>query len=181
MMRKLCRKILFGWMKFKVKVTEPQPDKYIIALAPHTSNWDFLIGLLYSRALGMKCDFMMKKSWFFWPLGYLMRALGGVPVERNKRMSLTDQLAKTAKDRKSFHLCITPEGTRKPVTEWRKGFYYIALKAEIPILLYAIDYEKKMITCTKSIMPDGNFDAQMQIIKTYYKDIKGKHPEKFAV
>ena len=73
--------------------------------------------------MGFKCRFMMKKFWFFWPLGYLMRALGGIPVERSKKMSLTDQMAQQALEHEEFHLCITPEGTRKPVTEWKKGFY----------------------------------------------------------
>ena len=110
MKQALCRKILTGWMGYTIHVTEPQPAKYVIALAPHTSNWDFVIGLLYSRAMGFKCRFMMKKFWFFWPLGYLMRALGGIPVERSKKMSLTDQMAQQALEHEEFHLCITPEG-----------------------------------------------------------------------
>lgn len=181
MFKKLSKKILTGWMGYKINVTEQHPNKYIIALAPHTSNWDFIIGLLYSRAMSVKCDFMMKKSWFFWPMGYLMRALGGIPVERSKKMSLTDQLAKVAKERNIFHLCITPEGTRKRVTEWKKGFYYIALKAEIPILLYAIDYKKKLIECKKTIIPNGNFEEQMAEIKEYFRHVIGKHPNNFAV
>ncbi len=181
MIQGLCKKILTGWMGYKINVTIPHPQKYIIALAPHTSNWDFVLGILYSRSMGFKCDFMMKKSWFFWPMGYIMKALGGIPVERSKKMSLTDQLAKVAKERETFHLCITPEGTRKRVTEWKKGFYYIALKAEIPILLYAIDYKKKLIECTKIIMPNGNFEEQIIEIKEYFKNTIGKIPQNFAV
>ncbi|MCQ2197845.1 MAG: 1-acyl-sn-glycerol-3-phosphate acyltransferase [Bacteroidaceae bacterium] len=181
MIKGLSKRILTKWMGFKINVTIPHPEKYIIALAPHTSNWDFIIGILYSRAMGFKCDFMMKKSWFFWPLGYIMKGLGGIPVERNKKMSLTDQLAKVAKSRKTFHLCITPEGTRKRVTEWKKGFYYIALKAEIPILLYAIDYKKKLIECTKMITPNGNFDEQIAEIKEYFRYTIGKIPKNFAI
>ncbi|MBQ0049115.1 MAG: 1-acyl-sn-glycerol-3-phosphate acyltransferase [Bacteroidales bacterium] len=181
MFKALCKKILMGWMGFKINVDQPHPQKYIIALAPHTSNWDFIIGILYSRSHGFRCDFMMKKAWFFWPMGYLMRALGGVPVERSKKMSLTDQLAQAAQKRNEFHLCITPEGTRKPVKEWKKGFYYIALKANLPILLYALDYEKKLITCTKTIIPNGNYEEQMAEIKEYFKDTRGKYPEKFCV
>ena len=181
MKQALCRKILTGWMGYTMHVTEPQPAKYVIALAPHTSNWDFVIGLLYSRAMGFKCRFMMKKFWFFWPLGYLMRALGGIPVERSKKMSLTDQMAQQALEHEEFHLCITPEGTRKPVTEWKKGFYYIALKAELPILLYALDYEKKEIRCTKTLIPNGNIEEQMEEIKEYFREVKGKKPERFAL
>lgn len=181
MIQAICKKILTGWMGYRVNVTQPQPDKYVIALAPHTSNWDFIIGNLYCRAMGFKCNFMMKKQWFFWPLGYVMKALGGIPVERSKKMSLTDQMAQQAKERDTFHLCITPEGTRKPVTEWKKGFYYIALKADIPVLLYALDYEKKLISCTKTIHPNGNIEEQMAEIKDYYKNVIGKIPANFAV
>ena len=150
-----------------------------VALAPHTSNWDFLMGQLYSRAEGFRCEFMMKKEWFFWPLGPLFRRMGGIPVERKKHTSLTDQLAELARERETFGLCITPEGTRKPVAEWKRGFYYIAQKAEIPILLYGLDYGKKRIVCTRVIMPNGDVEAQMKEIRDYFKDFKGKHPENY--
>ena len=166
-----------GWT---ADVSVQQPQKYIIALAPHTSNWDFLMGQLYCRAEGFRCDFMMKKEWFFWPLGPLFKSWGGIPVERNKKTSLTDQLAQTAKERDTFHLCVTPEGTRKAVTDWKKGFYYIALKADIPILLYGLDYNTKRIVCTKMIHPTGDFDTQMVEIKDYFKDFKGKHQSNYA-
>lgn len=166
-----------GW---KAVVTVPMTDKYIIALAPHTSNFDFILGILYSRAMGFRCDFLMKKEWFFWPMGLLMRKLGGIPVYRSKKMSMTDQLAGVARERKTFHLCITPEGTRSRTEEWKKGFYYIALKAGLPILLYGIDFPTKTIYCTKEIIPDGNLEEQMKEIKIYFKDFRGKHPEKFT-
>ena len=167
-----------GW---KCEVSETIGKKGIIALAPHTSNFDFILGILYSRAEGIKSNFLMKKEWFFWPVGCIMRKLGGIPVYRSKKMSLTDQLAKVANERESFLLCITPEGTRSRVEEWKRGFYYIALKANLPIWLYGIDYSTKTIKCTKTIIPDGNIEEQMRLIMSYYKDFKGKHPEKFAV
>ena len=167
-----------GWTK---EITEPHPCKYIICLAPHTSNWDFMLGQVYRRAEGIKIQFMMKKEWFKWPLGGLFRRMGGIPVWRTKHSSLTDNLAATARETEMFHLCITPEGTRSKTTEWKKGFYFIALKAEIPILLYGIDYDKRLIQCTKTIVPSGDFEKDMREIKLYFKDFKGKHPEKFCV
>jgi 1-acyl-sn-glycerol-3-phosphate acyltransferase len=166
-----------GWKK---EVTESHPDKYIICLAPHTSNWDFLIGQLYSSAEGMKSNFLMKKEWFFWPLGPIFRRLGGIPVVRSKHTSMTDSLAEAARQADHFMLCITPEGTRSPNPEWKKGFYFIAQKAGIPILLYGMDYEKRLIRCTKTIVPNGDIDSQMGDIKRYYKDFKGKKPENFT-
>lgn len=181
MIRKFCSFLLFKLMGWKTNVTVPMGDKYIIALAPHTSNFDFILGILYSRAIGMQSHFLMKKEWFFWPVGILMRKLGGIPVYRNKKTSMTDQLAQIARQSKTFHLTITPEGTRSLREEWKKGFYYIALKAQIPILLYGVDYPTKQICCTKSIIPDGDIDKQMKEIKLYFKDFKGRHPEKFSI
>ena len=167
-----------GWT---TEVTEDHPDKFIICLAPHTSNWDFILGLLYSRARGMQCNFMMKKEWFFWPLGPIFRSLGGIPVYRQKKTSMTDAMAEAAKAAKTFHLCITPEGTRSRTADWKKGFYFIALKAGLPILLYGVDYTQKRIVCTKTIIPSGDLDRDMRDIKVYYKDFKGKKPENFTI
>ncbi|MBF1552995.1 MAG: 1-acyl-sn-glycerol-3-phosphate acyltransferase [Prevotella salivae] len=180
MIQGFCRWLLYkklGWTKC---VTVAHPDKFIICLAPHTSNWDFIIGQLYAQAEGFKINFLMKREWFFWPLGVIFRSLGGIPVWRSKHTSMTDNLAETAKTKDSFKLCITPEGTRSPNTEWKKGFYFIALKAEIPILLYGVDYEKKKIVCTDSFTPSDNIDEDMPKIKSYFKDFKGKKPENFA-
>ena len=179
--RRFCAWLLYKRMGWTKEVREPHPDKYIICLAPHTSNWDFLIGQLYVHAEGIKSNFLMKKEWFVWPLGPLFKAMGGIPVWRSKHTSMTDNLAQTAKDAKQFHLCITPEGTRSLNPEWKKGFYFIASKAQIPILLYGMDYEKRHIQCTKTILPTGDIDKEMREIKLYFKDFKGKHPELFTI
>lgn len=177
----LSHKILFRWLGFKEIVTVPMPSKCIVALAPHTSNWDFIIGNLYSRATGFHCDFLMKKEWFFWPMGILMRRLGGIPVYRDKKMHATDVIAEQAIAADKFRLCITPEGTRKAQPEWKKGFYYIALKAQMPILLYGLDFKERKIVCTKTIIPNGDIDTQMQEIKEYYKGFTGLHPKQFTI
>lgn len=171
----LCKR--WGWT---IDVTQDHPDKYIICLAPHTSNWDFVIGQLYSGARGIKSNFLMKKEWFFWPLGPIFRSLGGIPVYRKKHTSMTDSMAETARQSDVFHLCITPEGTRARVEEWKKGFYFIAHKAVLPILLYGVDYERRLIRCTKTIIPNGDFEGQMREIKLYFKDFRGKNPENFT-
>ena len=153
-------KKFFGWLLYrclgwKKEVTVEHPDKYIICLAPHTSNWDFFYGQLYNRAEGLSSNFLMKKEWFFWPLGTIFRKMGGIPVYRQKKTSMTDTLAEIARKEDSFRLAITPEGTRKANPEWKKGFYYIALSAQIPVLLYGLDYERKLIYCTRSFIPSG--------------------------
>ena len=181
MIRKFCNWLLYKKMGWTVEVTQDHPDKYIICLAPHTSNWDFILGLLYSRSIGMQSNFLMKKEWFFWPLGPIFKKLGGIPVYRQKKSSMTEAMAETAKAAKAFHLCITPEGTRSKTADWKKGFYFIALKAGMPILLYGLDYERKLIQCTKTIIPTGDLDADMRDIKVYYKDFKGKKPENVTI
>ena len=129
----------------------------------------------------MRINFLMKKEWFFWPLGIFFRKIGGIPVYRTKKSSMTDNLAEEAQRADSFQLCITPEGTRSLNPDWKKGFYYIALKAELPILLYGLDFERKLIQCTKTLVPTGDIERDMREIKQYFKDFKGKYPEKFTV
>ena len=173
--------LLYSVFKWKKEVTVEHPQKFILALAPHTSNWDFVVGICYMYAEGMRINFLMKKEWFFWPLGPIFKRLGGIPVWRSKKTNMTDNLAAQAKEMKEFRLCITPEGTRSPVSDWKKGFYYIALKAEIPILLYGADYERKLIQCTKVIVPTGDIEADMAEIKDYFRNFKGKKPENFLL
>lgn len=181
MIKKFCNWLLYKRMGWCTEITELHPQKYIICLAPHTSNWDFIIGTLYSRANGVKSHFLMKKEWFFWPLGPIFKRMGGIPVYRTKRVSMTDSMAEAAKKAETFHLCITPEGTRSRVEEWKKGFYFIALKANLPILLYGLDYERKLIQCTKTIYPSGDLEKDMREIKRYFKDFKGKILDNFTI
>lgn len=171
---------LLGW---KEHVTVPHHDKCIICVAPHTSNWDFLIAELYYRAIGRTAGFLMKKEWFFWPLGAIFRRMGGIAVERSRHTSLTDQLAEAATKATHFELAVTPEGTRSRVTAWKRGFYFIALKAQLPIMLYVIDYASKTIHCTQTLQPSGNVEADMALIMAYYRPYKDAacHPEKFAL
>lgn len=181
MLQKLCSWILYkrwGWTK---KVTIVHPEKYIICLAPHTSNWDFVLGQLYMRSEGMHINFLMKKEWFRGPLGWLFRRIGGIPVWRSKHSSMTDNLANTARNEKQFHLCVTPEGTRSPNANWKKGFYFIALKAGIPILLYGIDYQRRLIECSRLFIPTGDVEKDIHDIKDYYREFKGKYPENFLL
>lgn len=173
--------LFYGVMGWKKNITVERPAKHIVCLAPHTSNWDFIIAQLFSRAEGMKSNYLMKKEWFFWPLGPIFRSTGGIPVYRDKKSSMTDSLAEAARREETFSLTITPEGTRSHNPDWKKGFYFIAAKAEIPILLYGVDYERKLIECTRMVIPSGDIDKELPEIKQYFAGYKGKHPEKFGI
>lgn len=180
MLQKFCKWLLYKKGGWKKNVTVLHPEKFIICLAPHTSNIDFIIGQLYMRAEGMKINFLMKREWFFGPLGVLLKKIGGIPVVRSKHTRMTDNLAEIARKGKTFRLCITPEGTRSLNPNWKKGFYYIAKEAKIPVMLYGLDYKKRLIQCTKVIRPSGNIDEDMKKIKKYFNGFTGLYPEKFT-
>ena len=180
MFKSLCR-LIFRKMGWQVEMTVPYRDKCIICVAPHTSNWDFIIAELYYHSIGRTAGFLMKKEWFFWPMGVLFCSMGGIPVERSRHVSLTDRVAEAAMKADRFELAVTPEGTRSLATKWKRGFYFIALKAGLPIQLYAIDYKNKRIVCTKELVPSGDVEADMRLIMDYYRPYEGKYPGKFAV
>jgi 1-acyl-sn-glycerol-3-phosphate acyltransferase len=177
-MRKLCKWILnsTGW---KTYTTVEEPQKSVICVAPHTSNWDFLIGELSYLALGRKASFLIKDSWFIFPFNYLFEALGGVPVDRSKRTSVTQQMVDEFEKREHFHLAITPEGTRSLVHKWKMGFYHIAVQANVPIQLAYIDYGKKELAINEIFYPTGDEIADLAKIQEYYKDVQARFPEKF--
>ena len=181
MMQAICRFVyqhLLGW---KAEVSVPDFEKCIICAAPHTTNWDLIMGKLFITSIGRKSGFLMKKEWFFFPLGFIFRWMGGIPVNRDKKTSLVEQIVAKIKQSKTFRLAVTPEGTRSANPNWKKGFYYMALGANIPIVLIGIDYDRKCITAGKYLLPSGDIVKDMREIKTYFKDFKGKHPEKFDV
>lgn len=166
-----------GW---HVDITVPDYPKVIICVAPHTSNWDFVLGKLAYWSVNRQAGFLMKESWFFFPLKYLFRALGGIPVPRRRGSSLVETIV--AKYNRSTHLAlaITPEGTRSRTDKWRHGFLYIAMEANVPIVLGALDYRNKQIVITEEFIPTGDVEADLAAIKQYYKQFSGKYPEKFC-
>jgi len=168
---------LMGW---KVNgVIPPGTKKCVIAAAPHTSYWDFVIGRLAYWQMGIKAHFLIKKEIFKFPFKRLILNMGGIPVDRGKSTNMVDQVVKIFDKSDSFYLVITPEGTRKPVRHWKKGFYYIALQAQVPIALGYIDYAKKEGGVGKVILPDGNIEEQMKEIIAFYKDMTPKYPDRF--
>ncbi|MDE6831483.1 MAG: 1-acyl-sn-glycerol-3-phosphate acyltransferase [Muribaculaceae bacterium] len=176
----LAGKILkmFGWT---VNVTVPDYPKCIICVAPHTSNWDFILGKLTYASIDRRAGFLMKSSWFFFPLGWIFRKMGGIPVYRkNKRGSLVDQLVERFNSTSRLAIAITPEGTRSRNTRWHTGFLQIAYRAEVPILLGILDYGTKTITISDVVLPTGEIDADLKAVQTVYRSTQAKYPEKFA-
>lgn len=165
---------LFGW---KVRCTAPAYPKCIICVAPHTSNWDFVLGELAYWSVGRKAGFLMKSTWFFFPMNLLFKALGGVPVDRKNGSSLTQVMTERFTSTDRLNIAITPEGTRKKVTEWHTGFLRIAHDAGIPIILGAINAPTKEIFLEKTFVPTGDIESDMKQIKAYYAPFVGVKAE----
>jgi 1-acyl-sn-glycerol-3-phosphate acyltransferase len=167
---------LFGW-----RITgnfPPDLKKYIIAIAPHTSNWDFPIGLAARSILRIEdAKFLGKSQLFKPPVGWLFRAMGGYPVERTTSHDMVNQVVRLFETHDKFILAIAPEGTRKKVEKLKTGFYYIARKANIPILPVGFDFGKKAVIIGQPLYPSDNLDADFEKLYWFYRNIKGKNPE----
>lgn len=172
---------IIGW---RVEITAPRHDKCVICVAPHTSNYDFLLGLMAYKSLGREANFLMKEFWFFFPLKYLLRSLGGIPVpSKGSGGFLTESIIRDFSERKYMNLAVTPEGTRSARSEWRTGFLRIAYEAGVPVQLGVIDYLHKSIIIKEEFIPTGAIDADMARVKAYYAQYcdVAKYPEKFTL
>ena len=173
-------KKLLKWGGWTVNVELPDFDKSIICVAPHTSNWDFIICELAYLSLGRRSGFLMKKDWFFFPLGNFFRAIGGVPVDRSRRTDLVEQIAEQFAQHDKMTIAITPEGTRSANPNWKTGFYRIAQRAGVPLVLAYLDYDKREIGIERTFEPTGDVDADMEAIKRYYMRFNAKYKDKFV-
>jgi 1-acyl-sn-glycerol-3-phosphate acyltransferase len=168
---------LTGW---KSEGSRPEARCFVIIAAPHTSNWDLAYFLAFSALYGVKPSFMAKHSLFRWPMGPIMRLLGGIPIRRHRRENVVDQMARALRESESLALTVPAEGTRSYAEHWKSGFYHIARKAEVPIVLSFLDYERKVGGFGPEILPSGDIPADMKIIRDFYADKKGRYPEKFS-
>jgi 1-acyl-sn-glycerol-3-phosphate acyltransferase len=176
-MKKIMRIILklMGW-----KIDKHVPDgvkKAVIVMGPHTSNWDFVIGKMAFVTFGIKARFLIKKELFFFPFGPILKAMGGIPVDRKANNNFTEQAVDYFNNNESMYMVFTPEGTRKYSPNWKKGFYYIAQKAKVPIYIGYMDYERKIGGFHSLFQPTGDADKDISEIKEILKQYKGKFPE----
>jgi 1-acyl-sn-glycerol-3-phosphate acyltransferase len=166
----------FGW-----KIEENSPEgvhKCVIVVGPHTSNWDFVLGRLAFILYGIKPKILIKKDLFFPPLGWILRGLGGIPVDRKKNNNITELAVGLFEKRDELYMVFTPEGTRSYNPNWKKGFYYIALKAKVPIYICYMDFEHKKGGFHSLFEPTGDVDKDIAHIKSVLGQFKGKYPEK---
>lgn len=174
---------IYEWIFFKLMGWEiigkmdSNIKKSIMIVVPHTSWHDFYIGLLARGIIGLEMNYVAKKELFIFPFGAYFRWMGGAPLDRTGGKNIVDSIISIFKVREVFRLGIAPEGTRKKVTEWKTGFYYIALKAEVPIIPIAFDYKNKQVVLNEPFYPTGTIEADFKILKSLYKGIIGKIPE----
>ena len=151
--------------------------KAVIIAAPHTSWHDFYIGVLLRAVLDIKTNFVGKKELFVFPVGWFFRALGGAPINRHANENKVDAIAALFRERDEFRMTMAPEGTRKKVKEWRTGFYYIAKKANVPIIMFTLDFENKQNKISEPFYPTNDVIADFEFMHGFFEGVKGKIPE----
>jgi 1-acyl-sn-glycerol-3-phosphate acyltransferase len=168
---------LTGW---DISGEVPDGKKLILIGAPHTSNWDFFFMLLTSWTFRLKVSFMGKDSLFWGPLGWVMRALGGIPIDRSSRQGLVDQMVARFNAAEALAVVITPGATRGFSDHWKSGFYWIAYKARVPLLCASINYAQRQIHLGLSFIPTGNLREDMDRIRSFYVKGQGLYPHQAA-
>jgi 1-acyl-sn-glycerol-3-phosphate acyltransferase len=168
---------LLGW---KVEGSLPDLPQMVIIAAPHTSNWDFLYMMGAAYVLRAKFSWMGKDNLFKGPFGIIMRWFGGLPVNRRVHTNLVGQVVEHFRTNKKLILVIPPEGTRKKTDHWHSGFYYIAKEAGVPLVLAYIDYKRRVVGIGPTINPSEDIQTDMAVIKPFYSQFTGKHPERMG-
>ncbi|RYF67372.1 MAG: glycerol acyltransferase [Cytophagaceae bacterium] len=161
---------LWGW---RVVGPIPTVPKAIWVVAPHTTNWDFLLGLGIRPTIHIWIQYLAKSSLFNWYSGWLFRALGGKPVYRDKSHNLVDATADVFNQNDRLHICIAPEGTRSNVDKLKTGFYYIALKANVPLILVGFDWPRKLILLSEPLYVTDNYETDMLPLYKFFSQVHG--------
>ncbi|MFA6128855.1 MAG: lysophospholipid acyltransferase family protein [Bacteroidales bacterium] len=168
--------LITGW---KLEGMVPDLPRCVIIGAPHTSNWDFFFGMLYKFYYGLNIHFLIKRELFRFPFRWVFRYIGGIPVDRRKHDHLVDKFTEKMKHSGSFYLAIAPEGSRKEVMVWKRGFYHIAKKAGVPIVLGYMDYRRKVVGVGPVFYPGDDIEKDMREIALFYSTIQAKFPGNF--
>ena len=167
---------LSGW---GFEGTVPNEPKAILLVAPHTSNWDFPVGVWVQFALRLKASFLAKHSLFWWPAGVFLRSIGGIAIDRSKAAGIAEDTTRAFRERDRLLLVIAPEGTRRKSKKWKSGFYRIAMAAEIPIVLIAFDYSRKVVRFGPLFRPTGDYEKDLPEIQSHFGPHMALRPENY--
>ena len=178
MKKQLYKLIFFKLMGWKIVGTiDSDIKKCVMMVMPHTSAHDFYLGIFTRGITGIEMNFVCKKELFRFPFGSYFKYMGGEPLDRSGGLNKVDSIAEIFKRREIFRLAVAPEGTRNKVTELKTGFYYIALKANVPIIPVAFDFGKKEVNLGNPLFPSGDLESDMAILKKHFIGVKGKIPQ----
>jgi 1-acyl-sn-glycerol-3-phosphate acyltransferase len=170
-------KLLFRLAGWKTEGVVHQPSRFVVIAAPHTSNWDAFIMVTAAYIFRVKISWFVKDAAFFFPLGPIVRAFGGVPIDRTARRNVVGQAVARFEESDRLILAVPPEATRKKSTSWKTGFYHIARGARVPIVLGYVDYRRKVAGLGPAFTPTGDIEADFQVFETFYAAVTPKFPE----
>lgn len=176
---KAIGRLLLSMFRWQVEGKVHNAPKFVMIVAPHTSAFDFLVGLASMLALGFRPSWLIAARHTRWPLGFFMHRLGGIPVHRSASHDVVSQMVKSFNDNDSLVLALSPEGTRGKVARWKTGFWHIAAQTGVPIQLTSLDYAKRITKCGPVIETSNNIEADMKRIQNYYKGVQARYPSKF--
>ncbi|WP_109300083.1 1-acyl-sn-glycerol-3-phosphate acyltransferase [Aquimarina sp. AU474] len=164
---------ILGW-KAIGDFSKETVKKCMIIVVPHTSWHDFYIGLLIRQVKDLKISFLGKKELFKWPIGWYLKRVGGIPLDRTPGQNKVEAIAELFEKRDVLRLAIAPEGTRKKVTEWKTGFYHIAKAASVPIIMVTFDFGKKQNVISEPFYPTDDMEEDLKFMYGFFKGVKGK-------
>lgn len=167
---------LAGW---RVEGGLPDVAKMMLIVVPHTSNWDFLVGLMAKLALRLECRFIAKHSLFWWPFGAFLRAIGGIAVDRSAAGDVVEDAVRAYAEREHLVLVITPEGTRSKVERWKSGFHRIARGAGVPIVLAVFDYGSRIVRLGPALAPGDDFERDLAVLRSHITPAMARNPDKY--
>ncbi|MDZ4861407.1 MAG: lysophospholipid acyltransferase family protein [Candidatus Hydrogenedentes bacterium] len=169
---------VMGWHKVGALPADP---RCVVVAAPHTSSWDFPLMLACVFSYRAKASWMGKKSMFVWPISQVLKWLGGIPIDRGRTTNAVGQAARVITESDRMLMFLSAEGTRGRTSKWKTGFYHIALKARVPIVLSFADYGRRRVGFGPSFVPTGDIENDMKLLAEFYRDMIPKYPEKFTV
>lgn len=176
-MLKLAKFIYFKILGWKLNGFFPKVDKCVVIVVPHTHWVDFFLGLLVRKVVDQEINYIGKKDLFKPPFGWFFRWTGGAPVDRSKNSNMVETIVRIFNEKKIFRLALAPEGTRKKVEQLKTGFYHIAKKAQVPIVMVAFDFGKKEVKIAEPFHPTDNLEEDFKRIHGFYAGVLGKVPE----
>ena len=164
---------MLGW---SVHAEFPESRKYVVVAAPHTSNWDFPLGILAAKALEMDVHWIGKHTLFRWPFGWFFRAIGGTPAYRSQKTDMIQQIAAVFSRSDELAMALAPEGTRSKTDHWKTGFWHIAKAADVPIALAYLDFGNKQVGLGGTFYPSDSIEKDFETIREFYQHRRGKNP-----